>query len=246
MFRHKEMYVFFEAEDSRYAIDALCVTEVARPDTTGDTLGHHLVLKDLSVLFGGGSEVLPGTAIVFDTSPTLAVRVRSVHGVFDASGDSRLALPPRLIPLVSPAIRGAIVREGHLYFEIDLGGIVRGLPKQTKKKERHLQEPEGQTLVFESGDEVLGIPLLRVKEVVSQSSMFNRSPGRGAFLGAMVHRQQLCTVYGATEFSAPEAFVVLIDTGSGTIGLSARRAVGVVPRHALGDVAIIDVDRMFS
>jgi len=240
----RRLYVFFEAGRTRYAIEG--VQEVARPAAGDETLHGHLGLRDFSQLLGGAAEEGASAALVLDTSPTLAVRVKSVDGVFDASGDRQLPLPRRMIPLAAPALRGGLVHEGRLFFEVDTDGVVRGLPKSTRQLERATRTPAEPCLVFESSTERFGVPLARVRQVVPAAGAFNPAPGTSAFLGAVVHQQGLCPVFSVSESRAPEAFIVIAEAGGELIGLSAQRADGVRPPASLDGVSVLDLERMFS
>lgn len=242
----RRLYLFFEAGRTRYAIEAVGVQEVARPPPDADTLHGHLGLRDFSQLLGGADEARTATALVLDTSPTLAVRVKEVEGVFDASGDRSLPLPRRMIPLAAPAIRGGLVHEGRLFFEVDTDGVARGLPRSTRRPERFTREPSEPCLVFDSGSERLAVPLARVRQVVPAGPGFNCAPGAGAFLGAVVHQQSLCPVFAVSDTPGPEALIVLAEAGGELIGLSATGAEGVQEPAALGGVDVLDLERMFS
>lgn len=242
----RRLYVFFEAGKTRYAIEAVGVLEVARPPADADALHGNLALKDLSRLLGGDAEARPATALVLDTSPTLAVRVRTVEGVFDAAADRLLPLPRRMIPLAAPALRGGLLREGRLSFEVDTDGVARGLPRSTRRPERTTRAPTEACLVFESGTERLAVLLSRVRQVVPAAAAFNPAPGTGAFLGAVAHAGSLCPVFSVSDTTAPEPLIVLAEAGGEVIGLSAQRADGVQQPGALGEVPVLDLERMFS
>jgi hypothetical protein len=242
----RRLFVFFEAGRTRYAIEAVGVLEVARPPPEADTLHGHLSLKDLSTLLGGEPEARPATALVLDTSPTLAVRVRAVEGVFDTVEDGALPLPRRMIPLVAPALRGGLMHEGKLCFEVDTDGVARGLPRATRRPERTTRPAQEACLVFESGTERLAVPLSRVRQVVPAGDAFNPAPGTGAFLGAVAYANSLCPVFSVSDASAPEPLVVLAEAGGEVIGLSARRADGVQQPAGLAEIPVLDLERMFS
>jgi hypothetical protein len=242
----RRLFLFFEAGHTRYALEAVGVVEVARPPAGAETLHGRLALRDLSVLLGAEAEPAGTAALVLDTSPTVAVRVRAVEGVFDASGDHRLALSRRLVPLLAPALRGGLVHEGRLYFEVDTDGVARGLPRATRRLERSTRAATEPALVFESGGEVLAVPLLRVRQVVPAGATFNPAPGSGALLGAVAYGEALCPVYGVSDVTAPEALVVVTEVGGECVGLSARRADGVRQAAGLTGVPVLDLERMFS
>ncbi len=242
----RRLCIFFEAGGTRFLIEAVRVTEVARAEGEGDTVRGHLAVRDLSTLLGGEPERRPGTVVVLDTSPTAAVRVAGVEGVFDAARDTSLALPRRLIPLVSPAIRGALLREGRLSFELDADGVARGLPRHTRRRERFVREPLEPCLVFESGGARFAVPLSDVLQVVATGPQFDPAPSRSEFLGAVVHQQRLHPVFSVSDVVEVEPLIVLVDARAEPVGLSALRAIGVLRPDALGEAQVLDVERMFS
>lgn len=242
----RRLYVFFEAGGARYVLQAVSVVEVAHPDENGETLHGHLGLRDLSLVLGGDEELRPGTALVLDTSPTRAVRVASVEGVFDLTGLAAPALPRRLIPLVNPAVRGAVVRDEKLYFELETDAVARGLPRQTKRPELSTFTSKEPCLVFQSSGVRFGVPLSRVRQVVNRGPNFNRAPSRGAFLGAAVHRELLFPVFSVGNVNDAEAFMVLVDVRGEVLGLSADHTEGVKGADQLGEVQVLDLERMFS
>lgn len=248
----RRLYVFFEAGASRYAVEAVGVMEVARPDEGGETLREHLGLRDLSQLLGGLDEERPGTAIVFDISPTLAVRVKSVEGVFDAARSPKVPLARRMIPIVAPAIRGGILHEGRLFFELDTDGVARGLPRQSRRPERFTRTAVNEPcLVFDAAGERLGVPLSRVSQVVPAGPTFNRSPGQGGCIGAIAHGQLLVPVFDVSattvsQGSALQPLVVLVESKGELLGIAATRADGVRQPSSLGEVTVLDIERMFS
>jgi chemotaxis signal transduction protein len=241
----RKLYVFFEAGRTRYALEATAVTEVAHPNPGDDSLHGHHALRDLSQLLGGSDEVRPGAAVILDTSPTVAVRVREVGGVFDTSSDLFLSLPGRMIPLVAPAIRGALLHEGELVFELDREGAARGLPRQLKKPVLATLAPTTPCLVFDTGPLRLAVPLPRVLQVVPVGPAFNRAPGEGAFCGAVAHLQQLCPVFRVSDATG-EPFIVLVEARGELMGLTAARADGVKQADSLGEVPVLDLEQMFS
>jgi hypothetical protein len=73
----RRLCLLVEAGETRYAIEATSVMEVALPGSDGTSLRGMLEVKDLSTLLGGSPETAMGMVVVLDVSPTLAVRVRS-------------------------------------------------------------------------------------------------------------------------------------------------------------------------
>ncbi len=242
----RRLSVFFESGGVRYLLQALSVIEVAQPDADDETLRGHLGLRDLSVILGGEPEVRPGTALVLDTSPTRAIRVASVAGVFDCTGLTAPALPRRLIPLVSPAVRGALVRDGVLSFELELDAVVRGLPRQSRRPERFTRPADGPCLVIETAGELLGVPLPLVRQVVTRGPGFNRAPSAGALAGALFHRDALYPCFCVGQGSQMESFAVILVLRGEGLALSAERVDGVRPPERLQDVVVLDLERMFS
>jgi chemotaxis signal transduction protein len=239
--------LLLDAAGTRYVVEAVAVAEVARPAVDQDTLHGHLGVRDLSLLLGGEDERRPGTVLVLDTSPTLAVRVREVEGVFDVTRARPLALGSRLISLLSPVVRAALTWEGRLFFELDVDGVVRGLPRQHKRPEISSRAPVGPCLQFESAGQRFALPLTVVRQVVSIGQGFNRAPGRGPFLGAVVHQDKLLPAFSLTG-NAVEPLLVLADVGAGGEGvaLAASRADGVKLPDALTDTPVLDLEHMFS
>lgn len=242
----RRLYLLFEAGRTRYALEAVGVVEVARPGPGVETLHGHLKLRDLSELLGGGPEPRPQAALVLDTSPTVAVRVAEVEGVFDASASPRFPLPRRMLPLAAPALRGGLSYEGRLRFEVDTDGVARGLPRSTRRPERVRWGRSGPCLVFDSAGQRFGVPLPVVRQVVAAGGAFNAAPGVGAFVGALAFEGQLCPVFTVAEVEASEPLAVIVEVGGEVLGLSASRADAVAAAEALDGVEVLDVERMFS
>ena len=84
----RRLALLFEAGPARYALEASRVLEVTPPDPDPEraTVRGVFPLEDLSTLMGGAAEARPGLAVLLDTSPTLAVRVREGAEVADVAG----------------------------------------------------------------------------------------------------------------------------------------------------------------
>lgn len=242
----RRLCVFFGAGATRYALDAVRVLEVARVNDEGALqLSQHLPVRDLSLILGGDAEARVGAGVVLDVSPTLALRVKQVDGVFDCTGLPRWAVQGRLVPLLAPAIAAAIEYEGRLVFELDADGAARGLPRQLKPLERH-HRTESSALVFMVQGERLAIPLHHVVQVIEAGAQFNRAPNAGSFLGVAVHRGQLCPVFTVGPLGLVQPFVVLFEVGGDLLGLSASQVEGVRSGTSLDGASVLDVGRMFS
>lgn len=242
----RRLCVFFAAGGSRYALDAVRVLEVARVNEQGVLpISQHTQTRDLSKLLGGEAEPEVGAGVVIDVSPTIAVRVQRVDGVFDAAPLPRWPVQGRLIPLIAPAICAALEFEGRLVFELDAEGAARGLPRQSKPLERQTREAEA-GLVFRVRDERLAIPLHHVAQVIESGAHFNRCPNAGSFLGVAQHRGVLCPVFTVGALGAVEPFVVLFEVNRDLLGLSVTSVEGVRHGASLEGVPMLDVGRMFS
>lgn len=242
----RRLCVFFTSGASHYAVEAVSVLEVARPSSDDELAQRHLWLRDLSLLLGGEPEARPGAALILDTSPTMAIRVREVEGVFDTSQDPELPLTNRLISLVAPAVSRALLHEDRLIFELDAQSSTRGLPRQTRRPELVTVEPTTPCLVFQSGTAQLALPLARVLQVTALGPRFNHAPGSGAFCGVMAHQRHLCPVFCVSDALELEPFIVLLELGGEVLGLTATRAEGVKQPEALRELRVLDLERMFS
>ena len=242
----RRLCVFFAAGATRYALDAVRVLEVARAAEDGTLqLSRHLPVRDLSLLLGGEEEPHVAAGVVMDVSPTLALRVKQVDGVFDCTGLPRWPVQGRLVRLLAPAIGAALEYEGRLVFELDADGAARGLPRQLKPLERHLRTDPSALVFFVQGER-LAIPLHHVVQVIEANACFNRAPNAGSFLGVAVHRAQLCPVFTVGPLGLVQPFVVLFEVNGDLLGLSASQVEGVRSGAALAGASILDVGRMFS
>lgn len=250
----QRLSLLLEAGAARYAIDATHVLEVSPPDDNGESLHGHLHLKDLSALLGGPPETRPGTAVVLDTSPTLAVRVKRVIEVSDVAEKPRHPLPRRLIRRLEPAVRGVIEVSGALYFELDVEAAVRGIeadPPELLEGGRVPLAPEpDRALVFESQGTRFAVPLSSVSQVVSAGDRLCPLPHEGPLKGLVLHQQHLWPAFsvpGMTGGSSQvEPLAVLVEVEGEGLGLLATRAFGVSARGALQGAHVLDLPRLFS
>jgi chemotaxis signal transduction protein len=250
----QRLSLLVEAGAARYAIDATRVLEVAPPDLKGgETLHGHHHLKDLCALLGGPPEVRPGTAVVLDTSPTLAVRVKRVFEVVDAADKPVHPLPRKLVRRLEPAVRGVLEVNKSLYFELDVDAAARGLeawpPELLEGALPTAPEPD-RALVFESQGRRLAVPLSSVSQVVKAGETLCALPHGGPLLGLVLHQAHLWPIISvpgmAGGAAAIEPLAVLVEVAGEGVGLMASKAFGVAARGGLQGAAVIDLARLFS
>jgi chemotaxis signal transduction protein len=250
----QRLSLLVEAGASRYAIDATHVLEVSPPDASQETLHGHMQLKDLSALLGGPPEARPGTAVVLDTSPTLAVRVKRVFEVTDVAEKPRHPLPRRLVRRLEPAVRGVIEVQGQLYFELDVETAARGLDADPPEllEGGHLPtapEPD-RALVFESQGTRLAVPLVSVSQVVNAGNRLCPLPHEGPLKGLVLHQQHLWPAFSVPGMtgghSEVEPLAVLVEVEGEGLGLLASKALGVNARGSLQGAQVLDLSRLFS
>ncbi|MBJ6766145.1 chemotaxis protein CheW [Myxococcaceae bacterium JPH2] len=264
----RRLCLLVEAGETRYAVEATSVMEVAIPGGPGANLRGVLEVKDLSALLGGPLEESPGMVVVLDVSPTLAVRVRSVVEVADVARDPFFLLPPGLADSLAPLSRGAVMHKERLYLEL----ICEALPHRVGPRAApapprpvHWSEaPPDRSLVLESQGQLFGVPLNVVSQVVPRGDSFSVLPVQsGPVAGIYPHAQVLwpiCSIPALLGAPAlPEAFFVLTELGGRSVGLTASRVHGVLqrftPAEAHGSftapglsepVMFLDLQHMFS
>lgn len=243
----RRLCLLIEAGPARFAVPATSVIEVAVPDENGLTLRGHHPLVDLSTLLGGAPEQRPGMAVLLDTSPTLALRVRAVRGVEDVGDAPWQHVPRRIAPALEPAVRGAIDVKGQLFLELDVEALANGvkLPAQLKVVDP-FGAPLPQAFVFETGGRKVGLPLASVAQVVPVSPRFCPLVAVTAAAGLILHAQQAWPVFSLPGLLgdpiAAEPLVVLTDVGGEGIGFTATAALGVLD----AGVPTLELKRMFS
>jgi len=263
----RRLCLLFEAGESRFAVEATAVAEVASPDEDGRSIRGHMELSDLSLALSGPPEVRPGMGVVLDVSPPLAVRVRRIVEVADVARDPFFMLPPGVGVGLAALVRGVILHGGKLYLEL----IAEALPRLASQRPSApprtvllLEAPPERGLVFESQGVLYGLPLGVVSQVVPWSEAFCALPSRrGPALGLFPHAQALWPVYSLAGLlggvGEPEPLLVLSELAGQSMGLGASRMLGVhrdfrraesrgefeasgLPRGAL----FLDLQRMFS
>ncbi len=241
--------------------------EVAAPGPDESSLRGVLEVKDLSVLLGGEPEQVPGMIVVFDVSPTLAVRVRSIVEVADVASAAHYLLPPGLGSSLAALSRSALLHKERLYLELNAEALPHapgGVGPLPERPVRFVEAPPGRSLVFESQGRLFGLPLPLVSQVVMRGPAFSALPGRaGAVAGVMPHGQALWPLYAAPALlggrAVAEEFLVLAEVGGQPLGLCASRVWGVHPRFepagepgefstpgVSSPVLFPDLERMFS
>ncbi len=256
-----------EAGETRYAIEATSVMEVALPGSDGTSLRGMLEVKDLSVLLGGAPESGTGMVVVLDVSPTLAVRVRAVVEVADVAHTPFFLLPAGLGETLAPLTRGAILHKGRLYLELIAESLPqRGVrtPQPLARPVHLLESPPDRSLVFESQGRLFGLPLGLVSQVVTRGEAFSMLPVQsGAVAGVFPHAQVLWPIFSVPAMlgasAETEAFFVLTEMAGQNVGLCATRVLGVLQRFEStgergeytasglpGPVLFLDLQHMFS
>jgi chemotaxis signal transduction protein len=264
----RRLCLLVEAGETRYAIEATSVMEVALPGSDGTSLRGMLEVKDLSMLLGGGPEAGTGMVVVLDVSPTLAVRVRSVVEVADVAHAPFFLLPAGLGETLAPLSRGAILYKERLYLELiaeslPQRGILRS-PPVALRPVHLLESPPDRALVLESQGRLFGLPLSLVSQVVTRGEAFSRLPVQsGAVAGVFPHAQVLWPIFSVPAMlgagAQVEAFFVLTEMAGQNVGLCATRVLGVLPRFEPtgergeftapglpGPVLFLDLQHMFS
>lgn len=264
----RRLCLLVEAGETRYAVEATSVMEVAEPGAHGSTLRGMWEVKDLTTLLGGPPEQGPGMVVVLDVSPTLAVRVRSVVEVADVARAPFFLLPPGLGDALALLSRGAVLHKDRLYLELNAEALPHrpgAHPASAPPRPVYLADtaPE-RALVFESQGRLFGVPLSLVSQVVARTEAFSMLPVQGGpVAGIFPHGQALwpiCSAPGLLGAPAlPEAFFVMTELAGQNVGLCAARVLGVVQRFEAaegrgefvapglpGPALFLDLQRMFS
>ncbi len=243
---NRRLWVLFEAGDGQYAIEATAVLEVATPDKEGDTVGSHRALSDLSRLLGGADEVRPGAALVLDSSPTLALRVKRVVEVVDETQARGLSLPARASKLLAPVVRRALLVGSRICLVLDVDAVAQGLTRLERSPlRRDLLVNAREALVVEIGSDTWGIPLDLVHQVVPTTGPSAIVP-RDTRLGRLLwHDHQLWPIFTATP-GAPETLAVLLDFHGDAVAVVVSRALGVRREAMLKNVPALDLENLFS
>ena len=226
--------LLFEAGPARYAIEATRVVEVAPPDADRPAVRGVFPLEDLSVLMGGGPEQRPGLAVVLDSSPTRAVRVREGAEVADVSGDPHFQLTHDLGLRIGELVRGALFHHGRLYLELrpEAVGTISVARAPQPRVVTWLDSTEAPMLLIESGQYRFLLPLSSVLQISPLSPAFCPFPVMGGVVaGVLAHGQALWPVYGLPAFLGEplveEPYLVLAELAGMQVALCATRVGGV-------------------
>jgi chemotaxis signal transduction protein len=257
-----------EAGETRFSVEATSIMEVAAPGPDETSLRGVLEVKDLSVLLGGEPEPGPGMVVVFDVSPTLAVRVRSIVEVVDVAQAQHFLLPAGLGASLAALSHSAVLHKDRLYLELSAEALPHEPGAMSPPPEHRvalIEAPPERSLVFESQGRLFGLPLPLVSQVVVKGPSFSPLPGKGgAVAGVLPHAQALWPVYSAPALlgasaATAEGFIVLVEVMGQSLGLCASRVLGVHPRFEPSEepgvfsapglptpVLFLDLQRMFS
>jgi chemotaxis signal transduction protein len=237
----RRLALLFEAGPARYALEASRVLEVTPPDANAEreTVRGVFPLHDLSSLMGGGPERRPGLAVLLDTSPTLAVRVREGAEVADVAGAPHFQLTRDLAQRIGVAVRGALQHQGRLYLELRAEALGQScmLPSPPPRVVSWLEGPAGPALLFESGGMLFGVPLPHVLQISPVLAAFCPFPVPGGVVaGLLAHAGTLWPVYALPAFlgqpPAMETQVVLLELAGIQAAVCASRVQGIEHRLA--------------
>ncbi len=234
----RRLCLLLEAGDTRFCVEATSVLEVAAPGPDEMSLRGVLEVKDLSVLLGGEPERGPGMIVVFDVSPTLAVRVRSIIEVMDVAAAAHYLLPSGLGSPLAALSRSPVLPKERLYLEPTAEALPHEAGAASARPERPvhwMSTPPERSLVLESRGQLFGVPLPHVSQVVMRGPAFSVLPGQAtAVAGVMPHGQRLWPLYSAPALlggsASAEDFLVLCEVAGQHLGLCASRVLGVHPR----------------
>lgn len=237
----RRLALLFEAGPARYALEASRVLEVTPPDPDAEraTVRGVFPLEDLSTLMGGAPERRPGLAVLLDTSPTLAVRVREGAEVADVAGAPHFQLTRDLAQRIGTLVRGALQHQGRLYLELraEALGQTCMLPTPAPRIVTWIDSPQGPALLFESGSSTFGVPLTHVLQISPVLAAFCPFPVPGGVIaGLLAHAGALWPVYGLPAFLgeplAVESQVVLLELDGIQVAVCASRVLGIEQRLA--------------
>jgi len=242
----RRLALLFEAGPAHYALEASRVLEVTPPDPEAEraTVRGVFPLEDLSVLMGGAPERRPGLAVLIDTSPTLAVRVREGAEVADVAAAPHFELTRDLAQRIGTLVRGALQHRGRLYLELraEALGQTCMLPLPPPRIVTWVEGPPGPALLFESGGTLFGVLLAHVLQISPVLAAFCPFPVPGGVIaGLLAHAGALWPVYALPAFLGQpletESHVVLLELAGIQVALCASRVLGIEHGLVAGDEA---------
>jgi hypothetical protein len=237
----RRLALLFDSGPAHYALEASLVLEVTPPDADEEraTVRGVFPLEDLSVLMGGAPERRPGLAVLLDTSPTMAVRVREGAEVADVAGAPHFQLTRDLAQRIGTLVRGALQHQGRLYLDLraEALGQTCMLPAPPQRIVTWLEAPQGPALLFESGGTLFAVPLQHVLQISPVLAAFCPFPVPGGVIaGLLAHAGTLWPVYALPAFlgqpPAVEAQVVLLELAGIQVAVCASRVLGIEHRLA--------------
>ena len=240
----RRLALLFEAGPARYALDASRVLEVTPPDAVADrpTVRGVFPLEDLSVLMGGAPERHPGLAVLLDTSPTFAVRVREGAEVADVAGAPHFELTRDLAQRIGTLVRGALQHHGRLFLELraEALGQTCMLPAPPPRVVTWVEGAPGSALLFESGGTLFGVSLGHVLQISPVLETFCPFPVPGGVIaGLLAHAGTLWPVYALPAFLGgelvAESHVVLLELAGIQAAICASRVLGIENRLVAGN-----------
>jgi hypothetical protein len=188
---------------------------------------------------GGAPERRPGLAVLIDTSPTMAVRVREGAEVADVAGAPHFQLTRDLAQRIGVVVRGALQHQGRLYLELRAEALGQScmLPSPPPRVVSWMEGPPGPALLFESGGMLFGVPLPHVLQISPVLAAFCPFPVPGGVIaGLLAHAGTLWPVYALPAFlgqaPAMEPQVVLLELAGIQAALCASRVQGIEHRLA--------------
>jgi chemotaxis signal transduction protein len=188
---------------------------------------------------GGAPERRPGLAVLLDTSPTMAVRVREGAEVADVAGAPHFQLTRDLAQRIGTLVRGAVQHQGRLYLELraEALGQTCMLPPPPLRIVPWLGAPQDPALLFESGGTLFGVPLQHVLQISPVLAAFCPFPVPGGVIaGLLAHAGALWPVYALPAFLGEpptvESQVVLLELAGIQVALCASRVLGIEHRLA--------------
>jgi hypothetical protein len=242
--KKRKLWVYVRAGSTRYAFDAEQVLEVA--DAAVAENRGRLSPKDLSSYFGAEPQLERSHCLVLDATPEAVVRVDQIFGIEPEVGVERVQLEPCLAQALGPAISGAVLSKGYLFYSVDVDQLAAQKTAQLNLQiiDRASTQPH---LLFEYGTTVSGINLRHVLQVISARDL---SPLRIAphLLGATFFRGKALAVLNidANPLARAPEFLVVAQWGAQCVAFGASSVVGVRSLFDAQQIKIVDLSQTIS